>query len=128
MFPNKVNLIVTYVDRGLTSNTIVDHLLAASSNSTTQPSSTSAFAQELRDHAAIFFDNDRQHYISTTRSYIFNSCQNYYKKAKTQSSLLHDNLKIDFGGEEGVDGGALRKEFFLHFLRCADERYLLKYP
>ncbi len=81
-----------------------------------------SFAQEIQEHALKYFDLNTYHYIKTTRSCIFNSGQCFYKHAMAKPSILSLNLKIDFGGEEGIDDGTLRKEFFLSFFKCADER------
>ena len=62
------------------------------------------FAQELKVHMKTF-DQSRRHFITTTRSCIFNSGLSYYKMVKTKKSLLTANLKINFAGEEGIDWG-----------------------
>lgn len=117
MFPDNNEVIHSCVHQGLGMNEIIDIIID-------NPASTLALSHDLNEHANKFFNQSQQHHISTTRSCVFNCAQSFYKRAKTQPALLRTNLKIEFGGEDGVDSGALRKEFFLHFLQTADERFV----
>ena len=125
MFPNKDDIITSYINQGFKTEKIVNLVLLDDGDGDLPKrlSNVEIFAQELKVHAKKTFDQSRSHFITTTRSCIFNSGLSYYKMVKNKTSLLTANLKINFAGEEGVDGGALRKEFFQMFLTTADERY-----
>lgn len=50
--------------------------------------------------------------ITVRRSSIWRDCLAFYKVAMIDKSRLFKEMKIEFEGEEGVDCGALRVEFF----------------
>ena len=56
--------------------------------------------------------------ITIDRTKLWRQCLGFYKMALADTSRLRLNLKIEFNGEEGVDLGALKTEFFQ---RCIDE-------
>ena len=54
--------------------------------------------------------------INCNRNCTLNCVQAYYKRVMRIPSLLYKNLVIEFAGEEGLDAGALRNEFFWNML------------
>lgn len=56
--------------------------------------------------------------ITIDRTKVWRQCLGFYKMALADTSRLRASLKIEFLGEEGIDLGALKTEFFQ---RCIDE-------
>eukprot|EP00794_Sanderia_malayensis_P004181 gene4181-4737_t len=57
--------------------------------------------------------------ITVRRESIWRDCLNFYKIAMVDKSRLFKELKVEFQGEDGVDCGALRLEFFQVCIREA---------
>ena len=115
MFLSKDREIALYERDGATMDEIIELLLKNEDKPT--------LSQQLSEHAQHYFDLRDSYHIKTARSCIWNSGMAFYKNAMHTPSLLHKNLVIEFGGEEGVDMGALRKEFFSKFLTEMDTRH-----
>ena len=116
MFPNKDDIITSYINQGFKTEKIVNLVLLDDDDGDLPKrlSNVEIFAQELKVHAMKTFDQSRSHFITTTRSCIFNSGLSYYKMVKNKTSLLTANLKINFAGEEGVDGGGTKEGILLN--------------
>ena len=61
---------------------------------------------------------DQQHLLAARRENIWRDCLKFYKVASVDKKVLFKERNIDFAGEEGVDCGALKIEFFQ---KCLDE-------
>lgn len=61
--------------------------------------------------------------LATSRSCIWNQAKVFYKRGLGDPSLLRKNFSVSFGGEEGIDGGALRNEFFVSVMRHLNEEF-----
>ena len=60
--------------------------------------------------------------VKVNRAVIFTEALALYKSAKHESSNLRKSIIIiEFSGEEGVDAGALRNDFFEEALRQANK-------
>ena len=90
MFPNKDDIITSYINQGFKTEKIVNLLLLDDDDGDLPKrlSNVEIFAQELKVHAMKTFDQSRSHFITTTRSCIFNSGLSYYKMVKNKTSLL----------------------------------------
>ena len=62
-------------------------------------------------------------YITVNHACIWNKAKSVYKGAVHDESILHKYVTIEFCGEEGVDAGALRNDFFEETLRQANDSY-----
>lgn len=116
------------VYRGTTVNDVIDLVLGErKAQEVSQPVEKTAidiFAADLHRHALDFFgEADADYMLQANRSCIYNVAEGFYKSACQRESLLRNNLQIKFSGEDGIDAGALRTEFFGAFLCEADHRY-----
>ena len=78
----------------------------------------------LSSHADKVLDRQREVSLRMTRACIWNKAKQFYKACLHNPSQLRKHLIIEFHGEEGVDEGALRNEFFGKTLICiSDEMF-----
>lgn len=101
MFPKKKNLI----DELLGESKCVDEILDIILNN-----GVGAYLLKSLSLKVIVEEEDT--FLSMNRNCLWNKAQLFYKKATLDTELLRRNLILSFSGEEGVDGGALRNEFF----------------
>ena len=115
MFSNvNVNTIRSMkVTQGMSSVEIVDCLLEKEPHS---------LCTILDAHARSVMGRDEL-YITVNRACIWNKAKSVYKGAVHDESILHKYVTIEFCGEEGVDAGALRNDFFEETLRQANDAY-----
>lgn len=66
----------------------------------------------LKAHAEKEIDFDHDVTLITSRDRVWQTAKQFYKAALSNTSRLTRNLVVEFTGEEGVDAGALRSEFF----------------
>ena len=57
-------------------------------------------------------DNDKSYTLCTDREELWRGALGFYKKALSDKTLLLKDLIIVFKGEEGLDAGAMRVEYF----------------
>ncbi len=60
--------------------------------------------------------------IEINRDQLWRQAMSFYKNSHHDSSRLKHQLHVEFMGEEGVDAGALRLEFFKCLLKEVDAR------
>ena len=79
----------------------------------------------LRKAAGRVLENHPIATLTTARSCIWNQARVFYKRGQADPSILRsNNFAVSFGGEESVDGGTLRNEFFIYTLRHLNENTL----
>ena len=61
--------------------------------------------------------------MKVNRCVIFTKALALHKSVKHDPSMLNKSLIIEFSGEDGVDAGALRNDFFEEVLRQADGKF-----
>lgn len=66
----------------------------------------------LKAHAEREINFNHDITLFTSREHVWLTAKQFYKAALSNTSRLTRNLVIEFSGEEGVDVGALRSEFF----------------
>ena len=69
-----------------------------------------------------FILEDSSYVLEVKRSSLWKSGLIFYKQAMVNPDMLRKNLTIDFVGEEGVDAGALKAEFFDILIKEMDRR------
>ena len=95
----------------------VDKLLeGASVTSSLSPSKV------LNDYAKSVVNESKEISITISRSSIWNAALQFYKSAKSYPEKLTFKLNVEFDGEEGIDGGALRSTYFELALKEGDEK------
>ena len=112
MFPEKIQDIQELMQEGKTHFEVVDILVEGR---------VSHILAELRDKAIDISISSPM--LQMNRSCIWTSAQIFYKKAIEHGNLLNKNLTVSFSGEEGIDGGALRNEFFVSAIKTLDSKY-----
>ena len=95
----------------------VDKLLEGAS--VTSSLSTS---KVLNDYANSVVNESKEILITISCSSIWNAALKFYKSAKSYPEKLTFKLNVEFDGEEGIDGGALRSTYFELALNEGDER------
>ena len=55
--------------------------------------------------------------MKMARACIVNKAKVFYKACLHQPSRLKGTLCIEFNGEEGIDAGAIKYDFFIEYLR-----------
>ena len=60
--------------------------------------------------------------LTVDRDEVWRGALIFYKKALTNSDKLRNNLTISFKGEDGLDAGAIRAEFFEMLLKEIQQR------
>ena len=85
--------------------------------------SNPVFSCPLKKLASKIINDDEETYLEMNRNCLWNKAKLFYKKATTDVEILKKNLIISFSGEEGVDGGALKNEFFVSALKKMDEDF-----
>ena len=123
MFPGKADRICGYIQSGLNAHEIVNWLADNDECDDVAITASEGFANILKEHATKYIDFFDDYVINTSRSCVWNSAQTFYKKALRDNQLLSKNLIIRFSGEEGVDAGALRNEFFEKVLQVINDNY-----
>ena len=66
---------------------------------------------------------DEEVLLEVNRNCLWNRAKCFYKKATTADLQLKKNLIISFSGEDGVDAGALRNEFFVSALKQMNSEF-----
>ena len=61
--------------------------------------------------------------LLTNRSCLWNKAKLFYKRGMADTSILKKNLVVSFSGEEGIDGGALRNEFFVAAIKKMNDDF-----
>lgn len=80
------------------------------------------FCQILQNHASVVIDEDKSIFLEVERESLWRRALAFYKQAMGTPCKLKQRLTITFIGEEGVDAGALRGEFFGELLKELDKR------
>ena len=70
--------------------------------------SMSSIVEEMKKR----IDSDQPITVTVRRENIWRDCLSFYKVAMVEKRRLFRDLKVEFEGEDGVDCGALRLEFF----------------
>ena len=84
-------------------------------------SSTLSTQQVLREYSARVLDKQHVVQLEVKRERLWRTALGFYKNsARRPERLLHD-FCIEFEGEEGIDAGALRNEFFENLLKYMDQ-------
>lgn len=78
------------------------------------PSEVATAQQVISQHAKKVIDFDRDVHLFVAREDIWRSAKPFYKTALHSPSRLRQNLCVQFEGEEGIDAGALKIDFFEH--------------
>lgn len=112
MFPESKHLIEQKLRENKSIEEIIDFFLNEDS-----------IALVLKRLSSKIINNDEDTLLEMNRSCLWNKAKVFYKKATTDVSLLKKNLIVLFRGEEGVDGGALRNEFFVCALKQMNDEY-----
>lgn len=107
------------IGQRLSTNAVIDVLVSENEKSK-EPTSVSTI---LSDAAHLLIDEDDEYFMTTNRACMWNKAQIFYKRAMHDPSLLRKGLVISFSGEEGIDAGALRLEFFEKILLEVNEEY-----
>ena len=61
--------------------------------------------------------------LHTSRSGLWNKAKIFYKRGLYNTNLVKKNLVISFEEEDGIDGGALRNEFFVSALKSMNKEF-----
>ena len=78
----------------------------------------------LAEQAEKIIDEDDDITLKMSRSCIYNKAKHFYKASQHSPTNLRRNLVVSFHGEEGIDIGALRIDFFTATLRgISDELF-----
>lgn len=100
------------VDDKLSIETVVDIFVDRNSVKSTD------LGKILTQHSSEIMRNmESDIHVKVSRSCIWNKAKMFYKAALNNPQVLRKNLVIQFSGEEGLDLGALKKEFFAETLR-----------
>ena len=75
----------------------------------------------LSEIAEKMIDEDDDIVLKMSRAVIYNKAKHFYKASLHNPANLRRNLVVSFHGEEGVDVGALRNDFFCATLRGITE-------
>lgn len=84
--------------------------------------------QLLKKHSESITDNEDEIYLKLKRSLLWNKAKVFYKNAMLNVDMLKKPLVIEFEDEDGIDGGALRNEFFVSLLKTIDTEYFEGLP
>ena len=76
----------------------------------------------ISQHSARFINRERDSWIEVSRSNMYSRATHFYKSAKASPQKLAKNFVVEFTGEEGIDAGALKGDFFEHIMREVDSR------
>ncbi|PFX24444.1 hypothetical protein AWC38_SpisGene10962 [Stylophora pistillata] len=79
-------------------------------------------SQILKNFSTTHIDDQRPIYLEVHRSAIWKRALTFYKQAMGEPYKLKQRLSIGFDGEEGIDAGALRVEFFCEVLQEMNKR------
>ena len=71
----------------------------------------------LKEQQNKLIDMNDSNEIEVARACIPNKAAAFYKASVHKPSLLRKNLLITFSGEEGIDAGALKIDFFLSYFK-----------
>ena len=78
--------------------------------------------ERLIEEMSKLVNEDDDHFLYVNRNEIWKSALTFYKQCMGNASKLHRNLVISFEGEEGVDAGAVKIEFFSSLIEEIDKR------
>ena len=97
---------------------IIEWLCTGSDNKQTSPKAEDI----LRDNFQVNSYTREEHVIHIEREHLWKGGLTFYKQCIAQPEKLGKNLVVDFVGEEGVDCGAIRSEFFTALLKEMNRR------
>ena len=98
---------------------IIDYLLSTAASTDDLGSVESI----LSHHARNVMGTEDEHFLKTNRSCIWNKAKAFYKCALHNNSIMQRPIMVQFSGEEGVDAGALRNDFFEEALRQGNKHF-----
>ena len=113
MFPSVGRSQIQHLLADMSAESVIEVLLCKK----VRQKKLSALLQEQQEKVI----STDSHSLVMTRSCIINKAKVYYKGCIHQPSQLKRSLLIQFMGEEGVDGGALKNDFFTAYLRHIQE-------
>lgn len=122
MFPGESETELYKVRQNMSMSEAVDYLLLNQQNSQADSSSI------LTNHAVKEIDASDELLVKVNRAVIFTKALALYKGAKHDPSILKKSVIVEFSGEEGVDAGALRNDFYEEALRQADIKFFEGQP
>ena len=76
----------------------------------------------LTHHITKMLDTSSVCELELCRERLWRQSLSFYKNSLHKPSRLTQEFVVEFVGEEGIDAGALRNDFFEHLLREIDER------
>lgn len=77
----------------------------------------------LRREISKLVNEDDDHFLHINRCEIWKAGLTFYKQCMGNVSKLHRNLVVCFEGEDGVDAGAIKAEFFNCLIEEMDKRF-----
>ena len=98
-------------------NTVIDIMISRKSKGP----SVSTLPSLLCEMADKVLDEDDEYVLRVSRAVIYNKAKQFYKASLHNPAILKKNLVVSFQGEEGIDVGALRNDFFYATLRGISE-------
>ena len=100
-------------------NETVSILLSSEESRSKQPDET--LDSLISHHSAQFIRRVRDSWIEVDRGNMYSRATHFYKSAKGYPQKLAMNFVVEFTGEEGIDAGALKGDFFKHILKEVDD-------
>lgn len=120
MFPgeNEEEIRLYFTEKFYTFDEVVDVLLKKS-----EPKSPPSLYSIIHSLSAKLINLDEDLQLCMNRSCIWNKAKSFYKVSLKHPERLKKNLMVRFAGEEGIDGGALRNEFFEVVMKHLNEEF-----
>ena len=104
------------IEQNLMKEEIVEYLLSNTPESNYLP-------WILSKHALKVMEIEDDLSIKTNRACMWNKAKALYKNALHNKTMLKQKIMVEFSGEEGVDAGALKNDFYEECLRQADKQF-----
>ena len=106
------------LEQNMSTNDVIDVLVSQQEKNKSLP-----LQALLHRHSRLNIEDNDEYLLKTNRHCMWNKARVFYKRAIYSPSLLKQGLMIEFSGEEGADGGALRLEFFEKILQEVNDAW-----